>query len=75
MGSHLRRWGFELASSTLVAYFVFYECFIAFVCVSMSFQRPSIGADAMRDCGLLQGLSSSRPARSMPSEETRMALE
>ena len=27
------------------------------------------------DCGLLQGLSSSRPTRSMPSEETRMALE
>jgi hypothetical protein len=27
------------------------------------------------DCGPLQGLSSSRPTRSMPSEETRMALE
>jgi hypothetical protein len=34
---------------------------------------PGRSADAMR--GLLQGLSSSRPTWSMPSEETRMALE
>jgi hypothetical protein len=37
--------------------------------------QPLAYADATCDFGLLQGFSSSRPTWSMPSEETRMALE
>jgi hypothetical protein len=52
---------------------VYLETGVARVRISRGFRNPRIGPDAMR--ALLQGLSSSRPTWSMPSEETRMALE